>query len=168
MQSNDLLNKGMILRRGRAGADLSGSPRTFIISGIGRGGTTLVAAILRESGIFLGKRIADPVNEDMDMLHVLRADDAAGVDDIISERNALGTDWGFKVPHIAAYLNPDEVQRFRNPHLILIFRDPVAIAVRHALAEYGDPSAALEDTTIAMNGLAHFFNQTTCPALLLS
>jgi hypothetical protein len=87
---------------------------------------------------------------------------------VIARRNASGKDWGFKVPHIAAYLNQNDLARFRNPHLIVIFRDPVAITVRHALAEQVDPLPALQDTTDAMNGLAEFVTRTTCPALLLS
>jgi hypothetical protein len=165
MTPNGLINRGMILRSGSAPA---GVPKTLILSGIGRGGTTLLAKILGEAGVFLGNNVSEIVGEDREMLDVLRSRDTARLDQLIVRRNASGKDWGFKAPHVAIYLNQDDLARFRNPHLIVMFRDPVAITVRHALAEQVDPSPALLDTTAAMNGLAAFVSRTTCPALLLS
>ena len=168
MHSNALINHGVIIRPGRAPEGPSKPGRTFIISGIGRGGTTLVANTLRTAGIFFGEDVADLVGEDRHMLHILRSRNPGMLDDLIAKRNASGRDWGFKVPHLAIYLPAEELVRFRNPHLILIYRDPVAITVRHAIAEHVDPLPALLETTNAMHGLTQFLGLTTCPALLVS
>ncbi|HET6306794.1 MAG TPA: hypothetical protein VFG12_06385 [Rhodopila sp.] len=165
MTPNDLVNRGMILRPGATQADV---PRTFIVSGIGRGGTTLAVTILRDAGVFVGDHVAEVSVEDLEMLTILQQRDPARLDRLIARRNASGKDWGFKVPHIAAYLQPSDLARFRNPHLIVIFRDPVAITVRHAIAEQVAPVPALQATTEAMHGLAGFVTRATCPALLLS
>jgi hypothetical protein len=152
----------------RSGTPHAGVPRTFIISGIGRGGTTLAATILRDAGVFVGDHVTEVSVEDLEMLTILQARDTAQLDRLIARRNASGKDWGFKTPHIAAHLKPSDLARFRNPHLIVIFRDPVAITVRHAIAEQVAPVPALQATTEAMHGLAGFVTRATCPALLLS
>jgi hypothetical protein len=168
MQSNPLVNKGASVRQGRSPTQNPTSGRTFIISGIGRGGTTLVAEILREAGMHLGDHVADLVAEDLQILGILRSKDDPGLDRLIARRNEQHLDWGFKLPNIHAFLRYADLARFRNPHLILIFRDPQAIAVRGELAEYFDPSVALRDAAAALGALAEFVNHATCPCLLLS
>jgi hypothetical protein len=148
-------------------ADPSGG-RTFIISGLGRGGTSMVAKVLREAGLVIGERLADLVDEDLEMFDILRSGNSDHLDEIIIKRNASHSDWGFKLGNIDAYLRYADIARFRNPRLIVIFRDPVAIAVRSALAEYYEPLAALQGTSAALAGLIEFINRTTCPSLLLS
>ncbi len=168
MQFNTLVNKGAFVRQGPPLADGAGKGRTFIISGVGRGGTTLVAEVLREAGINLGEQLSELVAEDLDMLRTLRSKDAGKLDHLIASRNEAQADWGFKVPNIHIFLRHSDLARFRNPHLILIFRDPQAIAARNALAEYFEPLTALRDATVALNALAEFVHLTVCPSLLLS
>jgi hypothetical protein len=163
---DDLVNKGVIIRPGRTGSAAEG--RTFLISGIGRGGTTMIAALLREAGFYFGENVSDLVSEDREMIGVLSSRDPARLDALIARNNAHAMDWAMKAPGLMGYFPPQELSRFRNPHLILVFRDPVAIAVRHAAAEHVDALPMVRDAANAMAGLADFAAGAHCPVMLLS
>jgi hypothetical protein len=168
MPEDGLVNKGLMLKPGATPAVDVSLGRTFIISGVGRGGTTVLAKVLREAGMYLGEHVADVVGEDRRMLEVLRSGDSKRLARVISQRNAQHRDWGFKLPNIHNFIRFTDLARFRNPNLILIFRDPLAIAVRGALADYFDPVSTLRDTAAGLTALAEFAYRTTCPALLIS
>ncbi|HEY4171389.1 MAG TPA: hypothetical protein VGM42_00060 [Rhodopila sp.] len=160
------VNSGIIVRPGTF--NQPGGGRTFIVSGIGRGGTTMVAATLRDAGIPMGDALDEASVEDLDVSVALRQSDRTMLERLIVNRNIQHADWGFKSPSIHALLQYRELARFRNPHLILIFRDPVAIAQRAALSDYNDPLPVLLDVSSAIHNLLQVFSNTTCPALLLS
>ena len=87
---------------------------------------------------------------------------------LIGQRNAEHKQWGFKLPSLHTLMRHDEVGLFRNPHLIAIYRDPVAVAVRHAISEHADAASGLANTIGAMAALARFAEQAGCPTLFLS
>ena len=58
----ELLNKGFIVNH-PVGLRPPGG-RTFIVTGLHRSGTSLIASILRQVGIFMGAEINDIVHED--------------------------------------------------------------------------------------------------------
>jgi hypothetical protein len=163
---NSWTNNGVMMRPGSLNE--IGGGRTFIISGIGRGGTTMVAAVLREAGIPMGDRFHEAAVEDVQAGFVLRQSDRRCLDEFVARRNSQYASWGFKTPDIHALLRHSEMSRFRNPHLILIFRDPVAIALRRRLSDYQDPMQTLIATTLSTYNLVQFFTHTVCPAMLLS
>jgi hypothetical protein len=57
---------------------------------------------------------------------------------------------------------------FRNPHLVVIYRDPVAVAVRNAISEHFETHQALLDSINALRAQTRFLEEAKCPALLLS
>jgi hypothetical protein len=163
-----LINRGAIFKPGPASGSEADAGRTFLISGLGRGGTTLVAKVLREAGLFIGEHLADLVEEDLEMYSILRAGQSDELDRLIARRNAAHRDWGFKLGSLEAYLRYADIARFRNPRLIVIFRDPVAIAVRGAIAEHYEPLSGLRDVVNAISAMSEFVHRTDCPSLLLS
>lgn len=168
MGRDDFLNDGVILRPGGADVDPARPERTFIISGVGRGGTTMVAALLRAGDVYFGDDVSDLVHEDREIMAALEQHDRAELDRLIALRDARTAVWGFKAPVLTAYLRPADLARFRNPHLILVFRDPAAIAVRHAIAEHESPILTVREAANAMAGLLDLVLDSTVPALLLS
>jgi len=111
--------------------------KTFIIFGVGRGGTTMVAGVAKLCGLDIGKDL--PVNmEDNDFnLQVLAK---KGIEkpipyiiDSIEQRNKVKDIWGWKFPRAIAYLDGIR-QHVVNPHLILVSRDPIATAARDILS----------------------------------
>jgi hypothetical protein len=164
-----ILNQGVIVGatppRGRRRAT---PEKTLIITGLARSGTSMVAALIMEAGIWLGDHVYQPINEDAEITQILRARDFTRLDALIARQNNAVPVWGFKMPDLHHFLQHNEFERFRNPHLIVIHRDPVAVAVRNALSEQADGSQAFFETTAAMHSMAQFVRASRLPYLLLS
>lgn len=172
MSAGGLVNKGVIFKAGvPVDPAVTAQGRTFLVSGIGRGGTTMLANVMREALLHnAGSDVAgvDPLHDTMEVVNALRSPGRAQLDAFIARENARFRDWGLKAPVLMGYLEPHELTRFRNPHLLLVFRDPVAIAVRQAKAEFVDALTVVQDFAEATPGLLLLVKGSTCPALLLS
>jgi hypothetical protein len=159
----DLVNKGFILHR-----PSSEPGRTFIVTGLQRSGTSLIAAMLQHAGLFIGSEINTAVYEDEEIARVLAALDRDGLRDIVQRRNTLHARWGFKCPMLNEAIDPGQVGLFDRPRLIVTFRDPVAIAVRTWLSEYQPALLALKSAITQQAALVDFLGQIECPSLLVS
>jgi hypothetical protein len=182
MSDDDLINKGVIINR-PAGPSMTGG-RTFIVTGLYRSGTSLVASLLGQAGIFMGRKINDAVFEDEEILAILRKGDVAKLKRLIAERNANYGTWGFKIPLVHTYLRPKQLALFDNAHLIVPFRDIASIVVRNSLSEYkeamtGSPAAvhqlehqeamtALREAVRQLDAMLKFMGNVSTPNLLLS
>lgn len=97
--------------------------RSVVTFGHFRGGTSMVAGILRMLGLFMGDRIEEGNNEDADFKDappdVIRAR--------IRQRDAAHDVWGFKYPGVyengAAWIDD-----LRHPFFVCVSRDPLASA----------------------------------------
>jgi hypothetical protein len=156
----DLVNKGFILNRP--------SGRTFIVTGLHRSGTSLVASTLYQAGLFMGSEFNSAIYEDEEIAQVLAAKHFEALQNIIERRNAANARWGFKCPLLCDSLGPKCMNLFDRPRLIITFRDPVAIATRTSLSEYRQPMQALHDAIAQQAQLMHFLEKVECPSLLLS
>jgi hypothetical protein len=162
-----MVNKGFIAlnvtaRRG------SGGGRTFIVTGQQRSGTSLVASVLRQVGIFMGAEINDHVHEDEALAKILLARDRDPLRRIIGERDANFGTWGFKFPMLCDVLAPADLSLFSDPHVIVPMRDPIAVAVRRSLSEFHQPMPTLRDAAKALAAMVEFVDRLDCPVLLLS
>jgi hypothetical protein len=166
MRDDDLTNRGVIINR-PAGPSLRRG-RTFIVTGLYRSGTSLVAAILRHAGIFMGRQINDAVFEDEEIGAALRSGNDDALRRLIDERNASHGTWGFKMPQVHTDLRPEQLALFDNAHLIVTFRDIAAIAVRNSLSEYKEAMTALRDAVGQLAGLVAYLDSVSAPSLLLS
>ena len=169
MDDTRLLNTGLFVSRPACLATQAETGRpTLIVTGVARSGTSLIATLLKEIGVYMGDFLDGVVNEDPRLYEVLRQGDAAALQDIIRLRNSGHDQWGFKIPNLNAFLKLSDLALFRNPHLIVIYRDPVAVAVRNGLSEHFNVLDSMLNTTIATYGLAQFVHRANCPVLLLS
>ena len=171
MEHVSTLNTGIVTGKKKPRASRSrndAAKKTFIVTGIARSGTSLVAGLLREAGVFLGDFVYEVVNEDAQIIELLRSHDMPMLKTLIGERNACHATWGFKIPDLHTLLRHDDLALFRNPHLIVIYRDPVAVAVRNALSEHHEEMQALVTASNAMHALGRFVGIADCPVLLLS
>lgn len=164
MSDDDLINKGIIINR-PAGPGGQGG-RTFIVTGLHRSGTSLVASILQQAGIFMGRQINDTVFEDEEMGVTLRSGDADALRRLIDDRNANHGTWGFKLPKV--YLPVDRLALFDNARLIVTFRDIASIAVRNSLSEYKAAMTGLRDAVSQLEALVTYIDSASVPSLLLS
>lgn len=144
------------------------NPKTFLISGVGRSGTTMLAGLMRRAGVFLGDVLHDVVLEDAQMLELLRTRQMDALRQEIARRNAAHAVWGFKLPNLHAFLRVEELALFRAPHLILVFRDPVAVTVRSAISERYQVMEELASTAAAQQVLVQFATRAACPVLMIS
>lgn len=163
-----MLNTGIIARQGEAADPDRTAPRTLIVTGIARSGTSMVAGILKDAGVFMGEVLHEVVDEDATMLQLLQSRDLSALKHLIAARDAARPVWGFKIPNLHAFLRAEEVGLFRNPRLVVIYRDPVAVAVRNALSEHFAEMQALVAATNAAFALARFVECSGVPVLLLS
>jgi len=163
----DLVNKGFVLANLCASAG-DGAGRTFIVTGLNRSGTSLVASMLRRVGIFMGDEINDIVHEDEAFARVIERRDRDGLRQLVADRNASYGTWGFKLPMLCRLLDDADVALFQNPHVIVTFRDPLAISVRASLSEFQAPLRALSDAADDTMALVGFVTRLACPTLLIS
>lgn len=120
----------------------------FLVLGVPRGGTSVIAGLLRIAGLPMGEFIDKNNQEDLEFQQIGRelrthhdstSDDSNWVDAKQRFRNLhdLRTKkyrvWGFKDPTIIDYL-ADVIQFVENPRLICVFRSPVSSALREEMA----------------------------------
>ncbi|WP_420861697.1 hypothetical protein [Algirhabdus cladophorae] len=106
--------------------------KTVICYGSPRGGTSMVAGAMYGLGIDIGTDL--PVNlEDyqfnMDKNDLTREEFVDSMIAAIDERNKTKGTWGWKYPSANRYLE-DVLTHVRNPHLVLVFRDPIPASIR--------------------------------------
>ena len=103
-------------------------PRTFIVLGAYRGGTSLIAGSLGKMGIFMGYKFDGSNNhEDLEF----RQKSVEEVSRLINVRNIAYDVWGWKDPgfiDIAEQVVISAGPKIRNPHFIVVFRDTLAIS----------------------------------------
>ena len=91
--------------------------KTIVVLGVERGGTSMVAGMIRALGVDLGER-AGRNHEDPKFL----TDNQDKLLSQIKEYNASKPVWGFKVPKASLILDFYD-KHLRNPHYVLVFRN---------------------------------------------
>jgi hypothetical protein len=164
-----LADPAILLRRGTPLP--AGEPRTLIVLGAARGGTTMIAQMLRDLGVFMGENL-NSTCQDSVMAEISRALFQGGIeigDPIIQQvlrgRDRLFRVWGWKFPtHVFANL----YTKARNPHLIVVFRDPVAIAARESISRGVSMLASFRRAQQQLAGFGNFVLSTAHPCLAVS
>ena len=160
-------------------------PRTVVVLGAARGGTSMVAGILRILGVDMGVNVDPSNNEDRAFLahrgnrlvfndkskDLARGDYLEGIKKHIELRSKTGALWGWKDP-MASYYIHEVAGLLQSPVFIAITRDLAAIAIRENHAE--KPTNPASVPAYLMNGahdyirIVQFLATNTHPALLLS
>jgi hypothetical protein len=166
MDIDNLVNKGILFRPGPPKP--AGGCKTLIVTGVGRGGTSLAASVLFHAGVYMGHHLGDAVYEDQEFLHALQTGDRDLLTRLIALRNASHRTWALKIPSLHAMIERQDINLFRNPYFIVMFRDPVAVAERTAIAEYRNALVTMQDTLDAQRDLLGFLLNSAAPALLCS
>ncbi|MER9000005.1 hypothetical protein NKJ52_20595 [Mesorhizobium australicum] len=141
-----------------------GRTLTIIVAGVPRSGTTMVAKALQSLGVFLGDEIDASVQEDLRLSAAIEQNNQE-ISDIVAAYNRAHSVWGFKRP--TAYQTID-LRLFRNPRLVLTFRDPVAIAKREEISMVSDFRIQLRRAAEWSLNLTDFALQQTVPTMLVS
>lgn len=160
---NNLRNLGAV----RLNATPSRGEKTIVILGVARGGTSMVAGILRHLGVFLGDKAAAPVFEDVRLAEAIEASDMAGARAIVSAYDSVHPVWGFKRPGLVEHLSWAPAL-FRHPAYVFIFRDVLAIGNRNALSMKSDVLKSMKQSLRQYEVMREFIATTDAPALLVS
>ena len=104
-----------------------GQQKTIVVLGAPRGGTSMVAATLRALGVMMGEELGSQHEDrefrrDVPLPEMIRT---------IHERNAAYDLWGWKLPNSIYYLE-ELLPHLRNPHFIVVFRNPFSISMSSA------------------------------------
>jgi hypothetical protein len=132
-------------------------PATFVVLGSARGGTSMVAGLLRLLEVPMGEELDPGNNEDREFLfhrgsrrllddEATRGECIERLLDVVRRRNAAHGVWGWKDPLAYLYVR-DLLPELRAPRLVLITRDPLAVGLnqhRHRRAD------VLEQTRVAL------------------
>lgn len=105
---------------------------TYIVLGNMRGGTSMVAGMLRILGVFMGDKIDEHNHEDLDLQHR----HPLNLRSIVAERNASYKVWGWKDPLLIDVVHDlIDLCPLRDPVFIVVMRDAVATAQSLVLHE---------------------------------
>ena len=105
------------------GKNQTEGPRTYIVFGVMRGGTSMVGGVLRGMGLYLGPNVSAQNQESAEFA----GRPIPHMKETIEQVNLEHEVWGWKFPHASDYL--DRLWgSIRNPHLICVYRDPVSNA----------------------------------------
>ncbi len=140
--------------------------RTYVTFGVERGGTSLVAGVLRALGLYLGD-IPEGNNEDK----AFHNKPLAAMKATIARRNQEYDVWGWKYPTASSYL-PVLSKSIRNAFFIVVYRDVVATALSRAQwdGEFirRNGRMSLHETNAMVNANTGFALATRRPVLLIS
>ncbi|WP_141012886.1 sulfotransferase family protein [Nocardioides sambongensis] len=118
-------------------------PRTYVVIGTPRGGTSLIGGLVRLCGLPFGEGLLDNHEDpafNFEAIQRSGQDPATTLRQTVRQRNAAHPVWGWKYPRASRYLDAIRSD-LRNPHLLVVLRDPVAAAGRHRGADGGRRSA---------------------------
>ena len=138
-------------------------PRTYIIFGAMRGGTTMVAGVMRGLGVNIGPHL-DENNQES------RAFNGPSIKDMVQSlqsQNAKDEIWGWKIPNAADYL--DRIwSDIRNPHLICVMRDPVANAQGLNRWHSVGRIQSAQESVLRLQKNLNIISLRKCPSLMIS
>ena len=151
----------------------TGDLRTIVVLGVQFGGTSMVAQALHNLGVPMGNRENSPTFEDDDFFTLLsRADQIDEAEmcerfsELVEARNSLHSTWGWKTPGV---VTPKLYRLLRNPMLVMVCRDPVAIASRGVASLQNDVAeSTLKHASVVTDRLVDLFGKTELPCLLVS
>jgi hypothetical protein len=157
--------------------------KTVVVLGTYRGGTSMVAKMLRDLGVPMGWcqiGPSDPYDsaedaEFRDLLHRMDLLDktqlsaydfsSAGLDaltGLIWRRDAAHQIWGWKFPGTVKWLlHSGLAARLRNPHFITVFRDPLAVFQHQTAIGWINPANVRSQTERSFQWVMSEFQRLT-------
>ncbi len=142
-------------------------PRTLVILGVSRGGTSATAGILGQLGVFMGNSGEPPMYEDLFLNRAVTSGDDASFTGRIADYNQRYPVWGFK----GTILNRDLARYhalFRHPRYLIVFRDVLATAMRSSLAAGHAVDAVVARQLNEYGRILQFLQQADPHSLLMS
>jgi len=134
---------------------------TVVILGVPRGGTTMVAGVAQRCGLFIGDNLPGNLEDQ----RFVRSD-ASGLEAVVSQSNQRRKIWGWKYPRAADYLT-ELLPTLRNPRLVMVWRDPLAIASR-GISRGDSVDKSLKRVVSLQTKNIRLMQEADCPILHVS
>lgn len=165
MSINSLTNQGFLFSE-NFDVQKNESDKTFVVVGVARGGTSIVAGALHHLGMFMGTAQA-PVYEDLRLSLAYEKQSKEKFEAVVANYNDKHSVWAWKRPSTLNDL-PKLAKKLRNPHFIFVFRDFLSVANRNVISMKqgvrGGLSTALKDYT----KIIKFIEKSEYPAFFVS
>lgn len=165
MSINNLVNQGFLLSE-NFDVQKNELEKTFVVVGVARGGTSIVAGALYHLGVFMGNAQA-PVYEDLRLSLAYEKQSKEKFEAVTTDYNTNHNVWAWKRPSTLNDL-PKLAKKLRNPHFIFVFRDFLSVANRNVISMKhgvrGGLSTALKDYT----KIIKFIEKSEYPAFFVS
>ncbi len=143
------------------------SPEQYIVVGVGRGGTSAIAASLHTLGISLGDSFRPPNFEDTQMSQAFRSRNWRDLKQLIKNSESKYPKYAWKLPDSNKQLN--RINRyFSNPYYIFVYRDIFAIANRKNLARNNDILTTMQTSLASYSRIIKFIKKNKINALHIS
>lgn len=160
---NRLSNSGITILNEAA----SVGEMTIIAIGVPRSGTSMIGSVLHALGVFLGEKADLAVFEDTEIASAMERDDVDSLRALVADRNTRYSIWGFKRPLAYRYLSRF-MDVFRNPRIVVTFRDPAAIAKRNEISLSQPFFDVLKEAASATTDLVTNLKGFPCPIMTVS
>lgn len=152
-------------------SDISDTEKTIVVTGAARGGTSMVSLVLRGLKVPMGEGL-NTNHEDLQFLALLNRTNVAleGICKLIAQRNDEASTWGFKSPLLLEKnLIGNLLPLFRNPCLIMVFRNPLSVAQSHKTWDGFDLVRALKHAGRLLGVVANnSINESKSPVIAVN
>ena len=142
-------------------------PATVVVAGLGRSGTSMLAAVLQAAGISMGEQTATGTHEDQQLAALLQQRRRRELQRLIRQRDDAYALWGFKLPS-RQILEHSLFRMLKRPYLVVIFRDILAIAGRRQVSRGEQLMGQLTQSLSEYHRLLEFLKKIDITCLLIS
>ncbi len=127
----------------------------------------MIAALLQKFGVFMGKAVDGAVFEDREIAKLIDEENLEQLGRLVAERHATHKIWGWKRPN--AYKQIGQLENLvRQPRVIVLFRDVLAIGMRNHISMQMDVIKTLPKLVEEYHVLVENISRLSCPTLLVS
>lgn len=158
---------GKLINRGIFSINSDGNSKIFVIVGVARGGTSVVAGVLDKLGVYMGDGAVAPVFEDTPLSQAFESKKRGVAAEIAARYSANHDHWAWKRPSCINYL-PEVHRALGAPNYIFIYRDLLSIAQRNAISMQSDVMASMAVAHKQYSKAHEFLSKNRVRALLLS
>lgn len=137
-------------------------PKTVIVVGPSRSGTSMVSGLVKLLGVYMGEQ-TNRTHEDKRFLRNVPIDEKLNT---IKKRNEQYSSWGWKMPAAKSYIT-DLYPHLRNPYFVVSVRNPINICLSKN-NRTGDPELhkIFNSSLKYYSNIVSTINDFGCPLLL--
>jgi hypothetical protein len=167
VSGEDLLNNNGLLVLGERPAKLETTPRTILVLGPARSGTSVIAGVLHFLGVYMGKTAGPPVYEDTHLARAFEERRTAASKAIIADYDRRHPIWGYKRPALLEIVETVQ-HKFRNPIFIVSFKDVFSIANRNKISAKASILPCMNKAIAEYRMISNFIEMRQPYSLLVS